>query len=422
MFLRTSAALLAAFLIAPVVTAQSIDWNDPDAVVRAAVDVNPSLASLTAQIQAAKERAASAGSLPNPMLMGGVQNQTLDLSYDFMTMYMVGASQTFVRKSRRESLRRSAQLEVERLERGYESSRAEVERDVRTAYIAAASAQNQVAATEEIARIAGSIVDAARIAYETGSAPQADMIRARLEQSNILHELLTLRRERKMALAALLPLLNLPLSAELPPFSLRHEMERHREHGFDTVVADTPATAALETEIALAEEEIRFARLAGKPDFDIEASYGLRPQDMDMVSVVARIEFPFRKSAIIEPRIREAIASRDAARQQIEVLRQQLRQDAGTAIALRDEAIEQINLHVERLVPESKLAFESAIAAYSNGKTTFDAVLGSLQAWRGLNVDYYGFLKQQLEAEIDIDALRRGSGQKAEGRRQKETM
>ncbi len=74
----------------------AVDWNNPDAVVQAVIDVNPSLASLSAQIRAAKERVAPAGSLPNPMLMGGAQNEPVNLSYDFMTMYWVGASQTLV--------------------------------------------------------------------------------------------------------------------------------------------------------------------------------------------------------------------------------------------------------------------------------------------------------------------------------------
>ena len=390
--------------------AQTLDWSDPEAVVRAAVDAHPSLAGLAAETRAAKERVTSAGSLPNPMLMAGIRDQQVDLTRDeMMTMYMVGASQTLVRKDRRDARKRAAELDVERLERDYESRRAEVEREARLAWVEAASAQNQIAATEEIARLVGSIVDASRIRYETGSAPQADMIRARLEQSNILHELITLRRERAVAVARLLPLLQLPPTTEVPPFSMKHAMERHHEHGFDPHVGDTPATAALETEAARAEQEIRLAKLTAKPDFDIEASYGMRPQQKDMFSVTARVEIPFRKSTLIEPRIREAMARRDAARAALDTLRQQLRQDIAVAVAMRDEAIQQIDLHVDRLVPEAKLGFESSLASYQTARTTFDSVLASLQAYRALNVDYYQFLRQLTEAEVEIDAIRHGA-------------
>src|SRR5439155_18723341 len=87
----------------------------------------------------------------------------------------------------------------------------------------------------------------------------------------------------------------------------------------------------------------------------------------------------------------------------------QLAADFGAALPSRNEAIEQINLHVEQLVPEAKLGFESALASYQSGKTTFDSILGALQTYRTLNVDYYDFLRQLLVAEAEIDALQHGA-------------
>ncbi|HEX9492893.1 MAG TPA: TolC family protein [Thermoanaerobaculia bacterium] len=388
----------------------AVDWNNPDAVVQAVIDVNPSLASLSAQIRAARERVAPAGSLPNPMLMGGAQNEPVNLSYDFMTMYWVGASQTLVRKSRRDALRRSAELEVERLQREYDSRRAEVERDVRSAYIEAAAAQNQVESTEDIATVLKSIVEASRSRYETGAVPQADLIRAMLEESNVEHQLIGLRRRRNAALARLLPLLQLPATTPFPPFSLRHAMHADQDRGFKATLPDiTPAIAELQAEVARAEEDIRLAKLATRPDVNVEASYGVRARNTDMFSLTARVELPIRKSTIIEPRIREAIERRDAARQQIEVLRQQLLQDLGSELVMRNEAVEQIDLHINKLVPQAKVGFESSLAAYQTGKTTFDAVLGSLRTYVALNVDYYDFLRQKMLAEVDIEAMQHGA-------------
>lgn len=419
MFQRLFACIAGVFLIAA--SAPAIDWNDPHSVVEAALASSPSLREIDARLGAARARELAAGVLPNPMLMSGIQNKPIDLSHDFMTMYMVGASQTIVRKSRRDALRHSAELDVERLQREYEARRAEVERDVRTAYIEAAAAQNQIAATDDIARLLKTVSESSRIRYETGSVPQADIIRSMLEENNVEHQLITLRRQRNTAIARLLPLLDLPPNTPIPPFSLKHAMEHHHEGGFEATLPDTTAAIAeLRADVARAEEDIRLAKLATKPDFNIEASYGARTRNSDMFSIVGRIELPIRKSTIIEPRIREAIAQREAARQQIEALRQQLRQDIGAAVTLRNEAIEQINLHVDKLVPAAKLGFESALASYQTGKTTFDAVLGSLRTYIALNVDYYDFLRQQSEAEVDIEAIRRGArqgrSQKAEGR------
>src|SRR5436305_11222807 len=117
MFRQYLACIAGAFLVAPVVAGSAsaaIDWNDPHSVVEAAIAASPSLREIDANLAAARARQRGAGAMPNPMLMAGVQNQQIDLSRDpMMTMYVVGASQTFVRGERRDALRRAAQLDIE---------------------------------------------------------------------------------------------------------------------------------------------------------------------------------------------------------------------------------------------------------------------------------------------------------------------
>lgn len=414
MFRTYLACVAGAFLIST--SASAIDWNDPQSLVEAAIAASPSLREIDANLAAARARQRGAGATPNPMLMAGVQNQQIDLSRDpMMTMYMVGASQTFVRKERRESLQRSAALDLQRLEREAEARRAEITRDVLVAYNEAAAAQNQIAANEEIVGLANMTAEAARARYEVGAAAQIDIIRAKLEASNIRHEVLMQRRMRDAALARLRALLSLPANEEIPSFALHHAMEQHAHAEQATLDPSTAAVRAIETEVARAEEDIRLAKLARKPDVTVEASYGFRPQQKDMFSVVGRIELPIRRSTTIEPKIAEAAARRDAAVAQIDVLRQQLRSEFGEALVQRDEAIEQINLHVEQLVPAAKLGFESALASYQAGKTAFDALLGALQTYRMLNVDYYEFLRQLLVAEAEIAALQHGASGRSAG-------
>jgi outer membrane protein TolC len=408
MLQRLVACIAGAFLIAT--SAWALDWNDPRPVVEAALAASPSLREIDAQLAAAQARERAAGALPNPMLMVGIQNQQIDLSRDpAMTMYMVGASQTFVRGERRESLQRAAALEVQRLQREAESRRAEITRDALVAYHQAAAAENQIDANEEIARLAAMTADAAKARYEVGAAPQIDIIRGKLEASSVRHDVLMQRGVRDTALARLRALLNLPPGESIPSLALHHAMEHHEHAAEIALDPSTPAVAALESDVARAEEDIRLAKLTTRPDVSVEASYGFRPEEKDVFSVVGRIELPIRKKTTIEPFIAEAIARRDAARARIDVLRQQLVADFGEALASRNEAIEQINLHVEQLVPEAKLGFESALASYQAGKTTFDSVLGALQTYRTLNVDYYDFLRQLLVAEAEIDALRHGA-------------
>src|SRR5215470_12434128 len=128
MFKRLFACIAGVFLTA--VSASAVDWNDPHSVVEAALAASPSLREIDAQLAAAEARVRAAGATPNPMLMAGVQNQQVDLGRDPMTMYMVGASQTFVRRERREALQHAAQLDAGRLQHERETRGAEITRDV----------------------------------------------------------------------------------------------------------------------------------------------------------------------------------------------------------------------------------------------------------------------------------------------------
>jgi len=398
---------IAAAVLLPFGAHGEVDWRDPQSVVRAGEAVSPALAVVKSQIAAAEQRVALAFSLPNPMVMAGVQNQPVDWSIDRqMTMYMIGASQTLTRKSRREAQRSEAEFEVVRLRSEYESQKAEIEREILFAYYDAAAAQSETEATSSVAALTSGATSASRARYEAGTAPQSDIIRSLLEQKSIAHQLLSLESRRRQATAKLAALLH--VSAEqIPKFALEHE---HASAALDASLnPQSPALAALRAEVEAAEQELRLAELARKPDINIEASYGFRPYERDMISVVGRVELPYRRKQLIEPAVREAMARRDAAKQQIDLLRQRLQQDLGVAAALRDEAVSQLTLHENELVPAAKMAFESSLASYQSGRATFESVLESLRAYTALRIDAFEFLTQKLRAEADLEALRNGA-------------
>jgi outer membrane protein TolC len=407
---RNIAVTMTALLLSNITLGQSIDFADPEAVALAAVNRHPSLERLQAQARAARERASVAAAYPNPMVMGGVQNQPLDLSTDeMMTMYMVGASQTIPRRSRREALRTAGQLAVEQIELEARSLREEVRRDALFAWYDLAAADSQISATEQVAAAIDAIVAAARGRYEVGSATQAEVIRAQLERSEIDHEVLTLNGTRSAAAGRLLTRLDIPLNTEIPRLSLPHATEARSIEQSSAVAETHPALQAAEAEVRMREQDVRLARLISKPDWSVEASYGMRLEQTDMFSVVARVELPLRKESVIEPQIRAAIAEREAAEQRIVEVRRQISEALAVASASHAEASRQLELHEQVLVPQSRLAFESTLAAYQTGKDSFESVLSAESAYLRLQVDFYDFLSQHIKAVVDSEALHRGA-------------
>ncbi|HYH09012.1 MAG TPA: TolC family protein [Thermoanaerobaculia bacterium] len=388
----------------------AIDFNDPRSLVAVAIEKHPSLVRLRAEAGAARERIEPAAALPNPMVMAGVQNKQLDLRDDeMMTMYMVGASQTLVRPEKREARREAAELEAHAVESELASMRAEIERDVLLAWYDLAAADAHINAAEMVREMIAAVVAAARVRYEVGNAAQGEVIRAQLQQSNLEHDLLRLRGVRRAALARLLPLLELPLSTDVPRVVIPEHTDDLTIDAPATPPADHPAIVALETEVARAEAELRLARADAKPDIDLEAQYGYRRLQRDMFSLTARVELPLRRDVTIEPRVREAILRRDAAKARIAELRRTLVQAMGEAIVAHEEATSQMKFHHEVLVPQAQLAFESTLAAYQTGAASFESMLDTETSYLRLRLEYYEFLAQHAQAVVNYEALRRGA-------------
>lgn len=399
--------LLLLFVALP---AAALDFSDPRAVVAAAVESHPMLARMRAEAAAARERIVPARSLPNPMLMAGVQNKQVDLRDDeMMTMYMVGISQTMVRPDKREARRDVAELEAQAMEKQVDSARAELERDVLLVWYELATADAQLGATAQVREMIDAVIAAARVRYEVGTAMQADVIRAQLQGSDLDQETLRLRGTRRAAASRLLALLGLPAETDIPHVTMPENMDDLGMDAPSTPPADHPALLALEADAARAEAEIRMARLDRRPDLDLEAQYGHRATQRDMFSVTARIELPLRAKQLVEPRVREAILRRDAAKNAIDELRRELTRAMAGALVAHEEATSQMKFHQEVLVPQAQLAFESTLAAYQTGGAPFDAILTTETDYLRLRLQYFEYLARHAQAVVTYEALRKGA-------------
>jgi cobalt-zinc-cadmium efflux system outer membrane protein len=394
----------------PAPRALALDFSDPRAVVAAAVESHPMLARMRAEAAAARERIVPARSLPNPMLMAGVQNKQVDLRDDeMMTMYMVGVSQTLVRPEKREARRDAAELEAQAMEKQVDSARAELERDVLLAWYELATADAQLGATAQIREMIDAVIASARVRYEVGTAMQADVIRAQLQGSDLDQETLRLRGTRRAAASRLLALLGLPTETDVPHVTMPENTDDLAIDPPSTPPADHPAILALQADLARAEAELRIAKLDLRPDLDLEAQYGHRATQRDMFSVTARIELPLRAKQLVEPRVREALLRRDAAKNAIDELRRELTRAMAEAVVAHDEATSQMKFHQEVLVPQAQLAFESTLAAYQTGSAPFDAILTTETDYLRLRLQYFEYLARHAQAVVTYEALRKGA-------------
>ena len=323
-------------------------------------------------------------------------------------MHTAGISQIADAKVAVRRTSNAGQFDVERLEQEYESNSAEVERDALDAYYDAVAAAETAGSDRGEDALAGTISEAARIRYETGVVPKSDMIRRKAAA------------ERR------------PPSKSGTAGTPRGRQSRSSRHFWTPMTQAVPvfavacATSTPRPRRRLYRGPLRRLqrwRRTYAPQTKRLRSQNSRPGRTG-TSMRHTASGPMRKTrsassdgsscrfpetATIEPRIREAIARREAAARQIEVLRQQLRLASVSAAARRNEAREQIDSASERVRPAGETRIRVRACVVPIRKDTSNRHSCRCRAISALNVDYYDFLRQEQQAEADIVALRNGA-------------
>lgn len=403
MFSRYFIAAFAAS-VSTVASAAVVDWSNPASVVDTALSHSPRVIAAEASSRAAAADVRGSGALPNPMLMGGVQDKQVNLADDpMMTMYMVGASQRFTRREKRVAETRVAEARASAAALDVRSLRAEIERDVLLGYYEVAALDGQLKLVRKTREVLVSVVDAARARYESGAVLQADVLRAQLQVSGIDRRIIELRGRRAAAAARLR--VSTEAEGEVPTLDFPEESAKRSLT--PRSLEDHPALQALDRQRDAAEQIVAAARLASKPDLEIEASYGVRRSEADMFSVLARVELPLRKKPIAAG-VESAVAQRERLDAERETLLRELQRAVALDVAAHDEATQQLKLIDTELLPQTQATRDAILAAYEGGQSPLESVLVA-EAALDLQSERYDLMRRHLAAIVDAEAIQRGA-------------
>lgn len=382
-------ALPWALLLLACASARAAD--DPDAVLTLvtartlALERQPLLAASEAEVQAARERAAAAGALPDPRLRGGVTDLTVTgadagtLRRESDTQFVVGIAQDFPGAGKRSLRTARADAETTLAERRLQLQRLQLEREVGLAWVEVWRPQQALVLARASAREADLQLEAARIAYGNGRSSQAEVRAASLARALIGDDIAKLEQDEAHARANLSYWLGdaaaRPLPAQLPdwpaPPALDELLARMRRH---------PHLGVSEQAVAVADAEVALARQAYRPDWSLELGYGYRPAFTDYVNLQLSVDLP----VFTANRQDRALAAQQAERERALFMRDdELRQHAAEArLNLGDWTRLETRLksYDETILPEAEARIEAARLAWAAGSGTLAAVLDARRA------------------------------------------
>ena len=408
-----------------------------DSLVALALEANRTVHAAVARVRAARARIPQAGARPDPMLMAGVTNVPVTEPgfTDFMTMKMVGLSQTFPFPGKLRLQTRIAEHELEAAEAHLVGTRLDVARAVKSAYYELAMTDQLLQVVARNQRLVVGLAQATAASYRVGRSGQEDVLRGQIDATRLSDEATALTERRRAVLAELNALLSRPTDTPVrepavPPVILRLATPdsgtgvRFASTALGARLAGSPfpdldslqALAARHNamlrmhgaRVSAQAARAELARKASLPDFDVSVSYGQRTGSSDMVSAAVAIPLPVQKGRRYDQAVTEAEAELAAMEAEHHAGIDRLRADVARFVADLERDRTQLALYRSAILPQAQAALEAATAGFQTGRTDFGTLIERQSALFNYETQY---VRALADFAASIAALEETVGQ-----------
>jgi len=379
-----------------------------DSLLELARAISPEIRGARQRELAARLRVAPAGARPDPTIMAGVQNLPLaspGFRGDEMTMKMVGIGQRFPAAGKLARRTRAARAEADAAHAEVTVAALDVEREVRDAYYDVVAATDLMAITARRQSLLTQLLPSAEAQYAAGGGAQAELIKARLQATQLAVDGAQLAEDRRSAIARLRATLfydaraqNDVLDGEFswPDRILRAALgdttatPRFTAETLDARVIDSPipsvdslfalatrANASLrahESMISAATARAENAAHATRPDIDLALQYGQRDGRSDMITATVSIPLPLQRRRSQDAEAAATRADVDALESDHEAQLAALRRDLAQLASALERDRTQLAIDRAALIPQARAGVASLTASYGAGRASLSSV------------------------------------------------
>jgi outer membrane protein, heavy metal efflux system len=415
------ALLACAVVVAVVISGPQLAFaSDPElgssveSLLALARERNPEYASMRQEAQAASERIAPAGALPDPKLRVeleditkmGEQRPTIVPSRVGGTRYTLMQDLPWFGK--RDLKRDIASLEAEGAQGRAMGSWAELSSRIKTGYAQFYYIHQNERLTGEILDLMASLESIAQVRYAGGLAAQQDVIRVQVERTNLKNELLALGHERHQTQARLNAWVARPAGAPLAqPERLRPLPTPARlDYAVleDRVRERNPQLFSEDARLRAAEKTRELTYKSRYPDVTLGIAPLQNGSAIKEWMLMVELNIPLQQSSR-RSQEREAEAMLAAARLRKNATTNQVLADLSEAVFGLDTARRIETAIVGSLLPQAELTFKAALASYQNGKADFATLLDAQRQIRQARQNHIKVQAQGQARLADIERL-----------------
>lgn len=397
---------------------ETLPGADVESLIAYARERNPEYAAMRYEAEAAGERIGPAGALPDPVLRTELQNVTnYGMGGDFSVLpSQVGSTKYTLMQAlpfwgKRDLKREAAEAEAAAARGRAAGSWTEQATRIKASYAQHFAVSRLIGLAREVIDLINRIEGITQARYAGGLAPQQDAIRAQVERTAMLNELIRMETEGHLARASINGLLARPAHAPLAsPERLRPVPSPAR---LDYAALEqrarekNPQIFAADARIRAAEKNRDLAYRNRYPDFTLGVSPIQTGNRVNEWELMLELNIPLQQQSR-RSQEREADKMIDAARSRKDATANQLLADLSSNLAALDAARRMEMLAQTSLLPQAELTFRAALAGYESGKVDFATLLDAQRQIRNAKQD---IIKARAEQQVRLAEVERLIGE-----------
>jgi outer membrane protein TolC len=396
-----------------------------DQLIGEALQNNPQILASKQKWEVFKEKVPQARALPDPMLGLGIISLPTNFNFrdEDMTMKEISISQMFPFYGKRSLMGEMAGKEAEAVFAEIQEQANRIIREVKTAYY---DLSHVYRTTEVVQRNKSIMEDFAKIAetrYSVGEGIQQDVLKAHVEVSKMVDELIMLDQRKRALEAKLNALLDRSPDTSVgePEEVIFKKIPFTIEELQKTAVDSNPTLMGMKKMIEAKEKAYALAKREYYPDFNFKFAYGQRDNgpDMkrrDMLSGMMEVNIPIFYKMKQDRKVAEAKADILNWEAQYRAMKNEIFfmvRDMATMIQQRER---QYELYRTGIIPQASLQVHSAMSAYRVNKVDFLTLLDSQITLFRYEIEYHQALTEydksvaNLEAAVGKQLFQKGEG------------
>ena len=381
--------------------------GDPalEGLVDEALKNSPEIKASLARIEVARLKIPQAGSLPDPMIMAGYQNEGFDrYTYGEMqgSQWMFSATQQFLFPGKRKLKEEMAARDAQSLESMHELLKLKTAARVKELYFDLFASYKSLEILGEKRQLLVRIEDLTLSRYTAGKAMQQDVVMAQTEKYMLLEKEEMLRQKIQSLEAMLLAVVGRTSGEALPkPAEPRYRpFDMDLQKTLEMAVEHSPEMQSRRRMIEAAEARLSMARKEYFPDYAIGGSYFNRAGDFpDMWAATVTFNIPLYFYTKQKPAEMEARANIDLARRELEATRLMIEASVRDNHSMLRSSERLIEIYSQGLLPKSRQDIEQTLTAYSTGRLEAVSVISRVKTLLDYESQYW-FSRMEREKAL----------------------